>query len=1037
MTTPQRGGHNLIPTVLPYGGWLLALVLLIWIAKQFFGSFFQELGRRLAAPFIGLFGSRVLGKRALKKYRRAILKNYGEHALGFRREGSVNVKQVYVPLQYDHHGYRRDVTEAITSANRAVIMGEPGAGKSLLMKHILVTWADGSSRWNGKVPVLVELHRCNVTEVSLAGLIRDEFERNGVRCRESVVERALADGTLFILFDGLDEVTRNNQTRVVTSIKDFVAKCNNCKYVATCRIAVYTGQLSPQFSSTIAIAELDDAGIRQLLAKWPTLDAAEADRFFVGLAESPQLMRLAGSPLLLTMMIYLHTEVFSKTGRTLPGSRPAFYEVAVDHLLRRDRELARDYALSIYEGADKRAVLQRIALTLQQTPHDQPDRRSIERIQLIDTVKQVATNLNLREQDVVPLLTEIVDRSQLMIELDEHSSRYIFRHLTLQEFLAASELRNNPVLLMKNYRVDHDGWQETIRLWCGVTSLDCTDVVREIFSGNANDKILALQCVAEATNVDPTFAEDVVAYFIGLISSTASSRAIESALGTVAADDRPRGQLLLARLRELFLSDQPGHASAARVIAATRRPAAARILGERIIADDAARSALRTMGEQAIPALQATAASGDLQSVDDLGEIATASAASALIALIEGQSDAAFRAAWWIAALISRPEVEDGLRISHPTVPADAPLLDWVWWPFADKNNDHTLTGPMGRVAWLLAHDVADHSPDSARAIDRRLGFSVVLFGETAELDPAPSIVQSFSREQKRRFQDLREGLVRRIDRQLGLRGNPDSLPAASASSERQKHPIPASAIAMLLDKSGLPEHRQRVFCRLPIGIQYHMINDDLINPALRNQPVTMRQWVEAATPVKEPKVPTIIVAMSLTIVVLATLTAGGYHAFGPWFGARVGGPGWLNLSARFGLGCVASAVIIFLLSEFSSTVLGDLADDVLDIVDTEIGTIVAIVLLAVSMLSCLSIAVLILHRQIGWTATAVTIASIGAVILGLLLVIVRRNTQIRNPFRKYIELSPEELLQDLAVAAFSRRAISTHHVPSTSPKHR
>jgi len=156
MFTVQHGGKPLVPTVLPYAGWLLALALLIWIARQFFGSFFQELGKRFATPFLALFGSRVLGERALKKYRRAVLKNYGEHALGFRREGTVNVRQVYVPLQYDDHGHRRDVAEAIKSADRMVVVGEPGAGKSLLMKHILVTWADGAVRASQKVPILVE-----------------------------------------------------------------------------------------------------------------------------------------------------------------------------------------------------------------------------------------------------------------------------------------------------------------------------------------------------------------------------------------------------------------------------------------------------------------------------------------------------------------------------------------------------------------------------------------------------------------------------------------------------------------------------------------------------------------------------------------------------------------------------------------------------------------------------------------------------------------------------------------------------------------
>lgn len=57
-----------------------------------------------------------------------------------------------------------------------------------------------------------------------------------------------------------------------------------------------------------------------------------------------------------------------------------------------------------------------------------------------------------------------------------------------------------------------------------------------------------------------------------------------------------------------------------------------------MLTDDPARSALRTMGEQAIPVLQKAAANGDLQSVDDLGEIATATAASALIALTGEQA---------------------------------------------------------------------------------------------------------------------------------------------------------------------------------------------------------------------------------------------------------------------------------------------------------------------------------------------------------------------------------------------------------------
>ena len=104
---------------------------------------------------------------ALKKYRRAILKNYGEHALGFRSEGFVNVKQVYVPLQYDDRGHRRDVAEAINSSNRIVVVGEPERASPFLIETYPRDVGRCPCSRGAESSRSSRAHRCNVTDVSL------------------------------------------------------------------------------------------------------------------------------------------------------------------------------------------------------------------------------------------------------------------------------------------------------------------------------------------------------------------------------------------------------------------------------------------------------------------------------------------------------------------------------------------------------------------------------------------------------------------------------------------------------------------------------------------------------------------------------------------------------------------------------------------------------------------------------------------------------------------------------------------------------
>jgi len=394
--TPVPGGTSPLQTLLPYGIGGVLLLASLWVAKQFFGRALQELGSRFSNSFVRrLSGSRVLGGTALRRYRKAIQANYAEHPLGFVEGGVIDIRRIYVPLQYETENRREDIYERVRGERRTVIVGSPGAGKSLLLKNSMLVWAAAPTRVVRSVPVMIDLHRCNDSDRALTDLIVDELDRNQVRRSRAFTERSLQDGRLRLLFDGLDEVGRDDQDRVVQLLQDFAGSYPECQMIVTCRSAVYHGQLSPRFQHVVQVADFDDAGIRRFLGNWPGLAENEVEGLFAALRRNPRLMRLAASPLLLTMMAYLHTEVFAKTGRTLPTSRPAFYEIAIDHLLRRDRDLVRHKALSAYDGGDKKAVLQWVALALQKAPTEQADRRSIDRPALIAVVKELLPDLKL------------------------------------------------------------------------------------------------------------------------------------------------------------------------------------------------------------------------------------------------------------------------------------------------------------------------------------------------------------------------------------------------------------------------------------------------------------------------------------------------------------------------------------------------------------------------------------------------------------------------------------------------------------------
>ena len=708
------------------GAGILAVVL--FVARPYFTTLSNEAANATPRAVRRLYRRlRPVGGRRLRRYRDQVRVENSWVRLGLSqgdRDGddgrAPGLREVYVPLHCVQGGGRSDAATLLLGHRRTVLLGDPGAGKTLLLKHEMLEWADGED--DRVVPVIVELHACNRRKDSFEELITEKFQQAGVSTAADMVDTRLDSGGLRVFFDGLDEVGTEEFEHVVRRLHDFAVRHPDCDMVVSCRTAAYDQQLQDVFDQEIRIAEFDDASILRFLSKWPGLtDQVTAARIFQALQGDPELMVLARTPLMLTLIAYLQSGDRPESVGPLPNSRARFYDMAVAHLLDRDRLLNRSESIGTYHAGRKTLVLQRLALRQLSESSARGDQQEIGRAQFESVIEELLPGFDLdRSPHLQGMLREIVSRSELIKDIDR-GRHYQFTHLTLLEYLAACELRSDEARLMDHYRRDPKPWRETVRMWCAVTRGSCTGVVREIFdSADLGRKVLALQCLADAVHIEEALAEEILDFFLGHLGGTGDAQGdIAKGLGTLAASSSPRGRRVREALAETVRGPaSPRRTAALRALTVSGRQEAAQVLARQ--PDDEARAALQAMGDVAVPALAWWAGQGETWAVRSLGAVGTPAAALRLAGLLWTGHPVVYptvrAAAWNLASLMLNPDVRDAL--SEWTPPADLPRdqqYGWLWDGFPYPGALRTVAA---RVAWLIDCGRLDGHPASDLAND-------------------------------------------------------------------------------------------------------------------------------------------------------------------------------------------------------------------------------------------------------------------------------------------------------------------------------
>ncbi len=429
----------------------------------------------------------------------------GEAARLARSEGGprTTVEQVKVKVQ-----------EALAQNSRLVVLGDPGCGKTTLVRYLALTYARDLAGDAGlverrlalkerRLPILIFLRdlarylQAKQPDVGLDGskllldYLREYFAQQNVTLPDDFFHERLRRGECVVLLDGVDEVADVALRRRIAGL---VEKCTRAhpkaRYVVTSRIVGYAGaaRLGEKYAVT-TVRDFNDEDIERFVTAWNRaievvlasgVDGAQGTREY---AESQAARRtkelltairanegvreLAINPLLLTVIALVQ-----RYRARLPERRSELYEEAIEVLLA-NWDAAKGLSAPVtvagrtLDAGDQRSLLEPIALWMMEQK-----KREIETEELRRQLEErfgAMVGASAARKATDDFLAQLTLRSGLLVERGQ--GVYAFSHLTFQEYLAARAIADRPDYIAYTLARLGDGWwRETILLEAGYLS---------------------------------------------------------------------------------------------------------------------------------------------------------------------------------------------------------------------------------------------------------------------------------------------------------------------------------------------------------------------------------------------------------------------------------------------------------------------------------------------------------------------------------------------------------------------------------------
>ncbi|MGA8807196.1 MAG: NACHT domain-containing protein [Thermoanaerobaculia bacterium] len=393
----------------------------------------------------------------------------------------------------------------VLARRRVALLGDPGMGKTTLLKYLLVRIARGDLV-PGVVPIFVPLDELDASVGAIERYIRSawpdvaEYLIDSLRC-----------GTAFLLCDGLDEVPLADVARLRGELARLTGR--DCRVAVSCRTVAYGMRtLGPSFPAFECVG-FNTEQQQRFLARWfgSTAKGTAAHR---AIRANSATASIARTPLLLA----LAAAVLEKDPAfALPARRVDIYSAASRLLL--ERRVTIEPRLNLPVGT-KETILKSLCREL--------FARGKEIFSEEELLAYLAVETS-RSADPLIRQTTAKDWRDVLVAQDGiitpvGRSTYRFVHLTIQEYYTARSVLDErdwrgvlePVLLSPR-------WEEVVRFAAAhLTPAAAGWILRSIWKARAHSEdtvrvLLAARCASDVAAVEEEYLEALVSRLIAIV----------------------------------------------------------------------------------------------------------------------------------------------------------------------------------------------------------------------------------------------------------------------------------------------------------------------------------------------------------------------------------------------------------------------------------------------------------------------------------------------------------------------------------------